>query len=142
LWLRTPTERDTTMRRIRRILLAAALVAAIVAIAGCSGSSGSSSSTPSSSGGSGASAGSGSGSSAVTVSLKNFAFDPSSIDVAVGGSVTFVNNDSVAHDVVCDGWDSGQMAPGATYAHTFATAGTFPIHCSIHPQMTASVTVK
>lgn len=30
---------------------------------------------------------------------------------------------------------------GATYVHTFATAGTFPYHCTVHPTMTASITV-
>jgi len=74
--------------------------------------------------------------------MVNTTFDPSTIEVAVGGTVTFTNNDSVPHDVAGDGWDSGSMAPGATFSQTFPTAGTFPIRCTIHPSMTASVVVK
>ena len=39
--------------------------------------------------------------------------------------------------------NSGNVAPGNTYSHTFpATAGSFPYHCQIHPSMTGSVTVS
>jgi plastocyanin len=38
-------------------------------------------------------------------------------------------------------FDSGNLAPSATYQHTFATAGTFAYHCAIHTTMTGSVTV-
>ena len=38
--------------------------------------------------------------------------------------------------------DSPSLAAGSgQFVHTFATAGTFPYHCSIHPVMTASITV-
>jgi plastocyanin len=124
-----------TMRALRRIVIAIVLTAALAVSAGCS--------SPSSTGSTGGSTGgSGSGSSAVTVSLQNFAFNPSQIDVAVGGTVTFVNNDTVAHDIVGGTWDSGQLAPGKSFSQTFPAAGTVPIHCSIHPSMTGSITVK
>jgi plastocyanin len=123
------------MRTSRRIALAAVLVLSLATLVACS-------SSPASSGGGSSSGGSGSGSSAVTVTLQNIAFNPSQIDVGVGGTVTFVNKDSVAHDIVGSGWDSGSLAPGASFSQTFPTAGTFPIHCIIHPSMTGSVTVK
>lgn len=128
------------MRRLTAVLLALALVCALVLV-GCSapaspgGSSGGSGSG--SSGGSGSSA-----SSAVTVTMRNFAFDPADSTVAVGGTITFVNNDSVTHDVSVDGADSGPIAVGGQWQHTFATAGTLPLKCTIHPQMTGTVTVK
>ena len=37
-------------------------------------------------------------------------------------------------------WDSGIQASG-TFAHTFNSAGTFNYLCTVHPFMTASVTV-
>jgi plastocyanin len=38
--------------------------------------------------------------------------------------------------------DSGTISgSGGTYQHTFATAGTFAYHCSIHPPMTGAVVV-
>lgn len=120
------------MRDHRRIILIAALTVLLIALAGCGSGSTSGSST----------SGSSSGGSAVTVSLKNIAFDPSDITVSVGGTVTFVNNDAVAHNIAGDTWQSGSLDPGKSYAHTFPTAGTFPIRCIIHPSMTGSVTVK
>lgn len=39
--------------------------------------------------------------------------------------------------------NSGDIAGlGGTFAHTFATAGTFPYHCTRHSGMTGSVTVQ
>jgi len=130
------------MRHLRRAAIVTALALALFAIAGC----GTTPSTPSgsgSSGGSGSPATSGSsGATAVTVSMKDFAFNPSTVEVAVGGTVTFTNDDSTPHDVAGDGWSSGSMAGGATYSQTFTTAGTFPIRCTIHPSMTGTVVVK
>ena len=37
--------------------------------------------------------------------------------------------------------NSGDFGPGATFAHTFASAGVFPYHCIHHSPMTGSVTV-
>jgi len=37
---------------------------------------------------------------------------------------------------------SGQLAAGQVFQHTFATAGSFPYHCSNHPMMTGTVTVS
>jgi plastocyanin len=36
---------------------------------------------------------------------------------------------------------SDTIAGGATFSHTFDTAGTFAYHCTIHSQMKATVTV-
>jgi plastocyanin len=79
-----------------------------------------------------------------TVTISGFAFAPASIMVTLGDSVTWTNNDSVTHTVTADdnSFSSGDLAPGATYSFTFTKAGTFPYHCSIHPNMTASVVVQ
>lgn len=37
--------------------------------------------------------------------------------------------------------NSGTLAAGVGFQHTFASAGTFPYRCTIHPGMTGSVTV-
>ena len=124
------------MRNLRTILIGVVL-ASLVVLAGCSAPAAPSGST----GGTGTGGTTG-GTSAVAVSLQNFAFNPSDIQVAVGGTVTFTNNDSVTHNISGDGWASGPMAQGATFSQTFPTAGTFPIKCTIHPSMTANVTVK
>lgn len=90
---------------------------------------------------------SGSSSAAVatnSVEIKNMAFSPANISVDTGHTVTFTNNDSVTHTVTADdgSFDSSSIAPGKTFSKTFATAGTFTYHCSIHPSMTGTIEVK
>jgi plastocyanin len=87
--------------------------------------------------------------SAVTIqpgaeALGNRAYAPAELTVDLGTTITWTNNDSVAHTSTSDapGWDSGIVAPRATYSATFQTAGTFPYHCSIHPGMVGRVTVR
>jgi plastocyanin len=123
-----------------RALVAIALVLALVAALGTTACSSSPSATPS--GGSPASTPAAGAPKAVTVSMKDIAFDPASVEVPVGGTVTWTNNDTVAHTVRIDGTDSGNIEPGATYSKTFGTAGTFPFSCGIHPSMTGVLTVK
>ena len=127
------------MRGVRSVL-AVAVLATVLLVAGCS----SAPSTPAggSSSGSGATGGTASAPSAVSVSLMNSAFDPADITVAVGGTVTFTNNDAVDHTVTGDAFDSGVVSPGKSFSQKFPTAGTFPIRCKIHPMMAGSVTVK
>ena len=78
------------------------------------------------------------------VTISNFAFSPATITVPVGTKVTWTNQDSTDHTVTADNgttFDSGHIAPGATFSFTFTTAGTFPYHCNIHTSMTAKVIV-
>lgn len=92
---------------------------------------------------------SGSGSSptnTTSVSIQNFAFDPTPLTVSVGTTVTWTNNQDVTHTVTSDpgsseSFESGNLAPGATFSHTFNTAGTINYHCSIHTYMHGQVIV-
>jgi plastocyanin len=85
---------------------------------------------------------------AKTVSIQDFSFDPDQITVAPGTMVTWVNNGQAPHTVTStDGkdLDSATLQPGDSYSFTFedGDAGeTYAYHCSIHPQMTASVKVS
>jgi plastocyanin len=78
------------------------------------------------------------------VSIKNFAFNPGSITVAAGTTVTWTNDDTTGHTVTADdgSFDSKTVAAGATFSQAFATAGTFTYHCTIHTNMTATVVVQ
>lgn len=84
-------------------------------------------------------------SEAQAVSIKDMAFTPASITVKKGTTVTWTNDDAVAHTVVeTDGQtgpDSATIQPKGTYAFTYNTTGTFRYHCSIHPNMTGTVVV-
>jgi plastocyanin len=78
------------------------------------------------------------------VEIQDMAFKPSSLTTKKGLTITWTNKDSVSHTVTSDSGNelaSGTIAPGATYSHTFSTVGTFSYHCSIHPNMTGTITV-
>jgi plastocyanin len=82
-----------------------------------------------------------------SVDIRNMMFTPSQITVAKGGTVTWTNNDSIAHTVVDDlsnvgGPSSGDIQPGSTYSFTFNKTGSFQYHCSIHPSMRGTIVVK
>jgi plastocyanin len=76
--------------------------------------------------------------------IQGMAFNPTTRSVAAGTTITWTNKDAIAHTVTSDInlFDSGSIAANGTYSQTFATAGTFTYHCSIHTTMTASVIVN
>jgi plastocyanin len=76
------------------------------------------------------------------VSISGFAFDPGTLNVAVGTTVTWTNNDAAAHTVVFADFQSGSMAKGDTYQHKFDTAGTYAYVCGVHASMKGTVIVK
>jgi plastocyanin len=79
-----------------------------------------------------------------SVNIAGLAFAPASVTVSQGSTVTWTNNDAgIPHTVSADGgtFDSGNLTTGQTFSQTFSTAGSFPYHCNIHPQMTGTVTV-
>jgi plastocyanin len=86
----------------------------------------------------------GAGGGGAQVVMKGFAFDPASVTVKVGESVTWTNNDNATHTVTADNGEfkSSDIAQGATFTFKFDKAGTYPYHCSIHPSMTGTVIVK
>ncbi len=91
----------------------------------------------------GSAAAPGGGSSSTSVTISNFAFVPATLTVKVGTTVTWTNQDTVAHTVASDAgdWISSNLAQGQSYTHTFDTAGTFTYHCSIHPNMKGTIVV-
>ena len=85
------------------------------------------------------------GSSALTTD----AYAPNPIQVSVGGTVTWTNDDAQPHTATSgenatpDGdFDSGIMAPGATFEHTFTEAGEYPYFCLLHPNQVGTVSVS
>lgn len=78
------------------------------------------------------------------VQIRGFAFATPLLTVAPGTRVTWVNCDEVTHTSTADGggWNSGPLAPGASFTRTFSAAGSFPYHCDPHPGMTGAVEVR
>ncbi|MBV9515869.1 MAG: cupredoxin family copper-binding protein [Mycobacteriaceae bacterium] len=77
------------------------------------------------------------------VAINNFKFEPATLTVPVGGTVTWTNNDEEPHTVVAkDGsFHSPSLDTKGTYSFTFTKAGSFDYICSIHPFMTGTVVV-
>ena len=88
---------------------------------------------------------SGSGAEAPTraVTMPGKAYDPSHLDVLVGTTVTWKNDDSINHTVTADGdaFSSGYLPPGGSFSFTFAQQGHYAFHCTIHKFMRGEVDV-
>jgi len=78
---------------------------------------------------------------ATEVKMAGSTFAPGAIDLKVGDTVTFVNDDEIAHTATSDGFDSGTMEPGATFDFTAEKAGTISFVCRFHPGMTGTINV-
>lgn len=78
------------------------------------------------------------------VFIQGMAFTPATITIKAGTTITWTNKDAYAHTVTSDSklFDSGDIASNGTFKFTFAAAGTYPYHCSIHKSMTATVVVN
>ena len=78
------------------------------------------------------------------VTIQNFDFSPMNVTVPAGASVTWRNLDEEPHTVTAlDGqFRSGALDSGDSYTFKFAKPGVYRYLCTIHPRMTATVTVK
>ena len=76
------------------------------------------------------------------VTIQGFAFSPTTVTVNVGDSVTWTNDDGTTHTATGSGFNTGDIAPGASDSVTFQSAGTFDYICAIHPQMAGTVRVQ
>jgi plastocyanin len=76
-----------------------------------------------------------------TVKMAGLAFAPGTLTVARGATVVFDNDDTAPHTVTArsGGVDSGVIDPGRQF--TLAVTDGFDYFCSIHPSMTAKITV-
>ena len=79
-----------------------------------------------------------------SVSIKNFAFSPPVLQIRVGDTVAVKNDDGPTHTWTADdgSFDSGNLAPGATFSHVFDKTGTVTYHCAIHSSMKGTIQVS
>jgi plastocyanin len=61
----------------------------------------------------------------VVITVFDYGFNPDSPTISPGQTVCWTNTGS-------DGgvWNSGLLAPGASYRYTFNNAGIYPYHCT------------
>ncbi len=89
--------------------------------------------------------------------LTDTSYSPNPIEVTVGQTVVWTNDDSAFHTVtsgsagapdVGKAFDSGLAGPtaltskGKTFEHKFDTAGEYPYFCTLHPAMVGTVMVN
>lgn len=80
-----------------------------------------------------------------TITIDNFAYSPSNLNINIGDTVVWTNNDRAAHTVTSDSGselNSQTLSTGQTYSHTFNAADTYNYYCSFHPNMKAKVIVS
>src|SRR5215470_15811024 len=77
------------------------------------------------------------------ISITSSGYSPASLTVTNGSTVTWTNNDNMAHTVTTTegSINSGDIAPGSSYSKTFATAGTYTYHDTHNANMTGVVIV-
>jgi plastocyanin len=74
-------------------------------------------------------------------------YNPNSIEIKVGDTVTWINNDSSPHTVTSSSdegnitFDSDVLRRGETFSFTFDQEGQYPYLCTLHPSMIGTVVV-
>lgn len=78
-----------------------------------------------------------------SVCIFNLAYEPETLTVAAGTTVTWTNDDNLPHTATsADGeFDTNTIAAGATAEVTFDTPGTFAYVCAFHPGMSGTIVV-
>ena len=78
-----------------------------------------------------------------TIKIANFTFDPPTLTVKAGTTVTWVNADDIPHLVTDkDGkFHSSALDTNDKFSQTLSTAGTVEYFCAIHPKMTGKIVV-
>jgi plastocyanin len=81
---------------------------------------------------------------AVEVRIDNFSFEPSTITVAPGTTVTWINADDIPHTVAAAdrSFRSKPLDTEDRFSFTFSSPGEYAYFCSLHPHMTGKVVVE
>ncbi len=78
------------------------------------------------------------------ITIQFSTYKPSTLTVAKGTIIKWVNKDNMPHTVTSDSgaFQSGLMQEGDFFTYQFDTAGNFPYHCKLHPSMKGGIIVK
>lgn len=85
--------------------------------------------------------------STVTVTVRDFAFSPATVEIPVGGTVVWRFEGAIPHTSTSGAgsalsWDSGVRSTGQSFSMQFNTAGSYPYVCTLHPSMQGRVVVQ
>jgi plastocyanin len=77
------------------------------------------------------------------ISIGSTGYSSGTLQVVKGSTVTWTNNDSVAHTVTSDNgaFDSGDIMKGGTYSYTFSSVGAFIYHDKHNASASGTVSV-
>jgi len=80
---------------------------------------------------------------AESIGIVRFTFDPDSVTIDPGTTVTWTNMDIAVHSVTSeDGiFDSGSLPQGHSFEYTFTRPGTYAYFSTPHPYITGEVIV-
>jgi plastocyanin len=121
---------------------AAAVLMAALLLGGCASGGGGSGTAPGNASSPGAA---GDTAAAAAITIQDFAYG-APLTVAPGTTVTVTNMDAAAHTVTADkgkAFDAKVAGHGGTATFTApSTPGTYPYHCTYHPEMHGTLTVK
>ncbi|PSO50368.1 MAG: hypothetical protein BRC31_07565 [Actinobacteria bacterium QS_5_72_10] len=78
-----------------------------------------------------------------TVAISDFDYQPGTLTVPAGTTITWRNSDVAAHTVTADDstFDSQRIAPDGSFSVTLDEPGTYTYHCEFHPNMEATIEV-
>jgi plastocyanin len=76
--------------------------------------------------------------------IRNFMFQPTTVTIKAGSTVTWVNMDEEPHTTVSVAglFRSAALDTNGSYSFTFDKPGTYLFVCSLHPQMTGTIVVQ
>jgi plastocyanin len=80
-----------------------------------------------------------SGSASGDVAISDLSYEPQTLRIRVGDTVTWANQDPYEHTVTSDDgfFDSGLLPTDATWSFTFSQPGTYRYHCQPHSSQNA-----
>jgi len=82
---------------------------------------------------------------AAAVGIDNFTFNPQTVTVKAGTTVTWTNKDDIPHGIAATN-NAFKRSPALdtddSFSFTFTTPGTYQYFCYIHPHMTGTVVVE
>ncbi len=80
----------------------------------------------------------------VTIEIDGFRYRPPNLSLPVGATVTWVNRDTAPHDSEArdETWGTDLLQKDEESVITFDEPGTWEYYCTIHPYMTATLTVR
>ena len=82
---------------------------------------------------------------AAAVGIDNFTFNPQTVTVKAGTTVTWTNEDDIPHGIAATNnafKRSQALDTDDSFSFTFTTPGTYQYFCYIHPHMTGTIVVE